>query len=308
MEAAARASGSDPALANLAGALCRRAALLDRAGVWYARAARLAVKARSRREAIWAQLGYGALMKELGRRTEAREWFRRAAKRALRTGRRREAAEAFHDLLALAVEGGRIRAATRYGALAARFYPLWHPNLPYLAHDFAFLLLRCHQYSLAYSLLDAFTSVIPARHRLLGMGTLARAAAGRGLAHRFEEMESRIAELAAADDEHAPAAYIHLAEGARMLGRWSTAEEYAIRALAIGLRRQDHIIVQDARVFLAEIAERASPEVVTVPVDSATRILVREFAIRLGRWKSPPVGEQSSDLKTNPPAANLRPA
>jgi tetratricopeptide (TPR) repeat protein len=283
-ELAARVDPNDPSLANAAARLCREASLFDRAALWFERGYRFAARSGDRSEAVSSLLGYGALMKECGRLDEARRWFLKAARRAARTGRRRSAAETRHDLMALAAEAGDVSEVIEHAEAAVELYPLHHRRLPYLAHDFAYALIRTQQYALAYPLLELFVRVVPKHHLLPDVATFAWAAAGRGLVHRYDDAERRALAQISVDQQQAAPSLIFLAEGARVLGRWSRAERHAREAIDSAVRMNQSRYEQDARALLADVLEqrpitRADGEMVEVYP------LTRHFEIRLRRWK-----------------------
>lgn len=286
-ELAARADPQNSALANAAARLCREASLADRSALWFERGYRFAVRTGNRTEAVSALLGYGALMKECGRLDEARRWFLKAAKRAARTGRKRSAAETRHDLMALAAEAGEnVSEIVEHAQAAVELYPLHARRLPYLAHDFAFALIQKQQFSLAYTLLELFVRVVPKHHLLPGVATFAWAAAGRGLAHRFEDAERRALARIEIDHQQAAPSLIFLAQGARALRRWARAERHAREAISAAVRMKQPRYEKDARALLADVLEqRPVPpaEVEMVEVYPLTR----HFQVRLRRWKPP---------------------
>lgn len=284
-ELAARTDPRNPVLANAAARLCREASLYDRAALWFERGYRFAMRTGNRAEAVSSLLGYGALMKEIGRLDEARRWFLKAAKRAARTGRRKSAAETRHDLMALAAEAGDdVADIIEHAEAAVELYPLHHRRLPYLAHDFAYALIRKQQFEQAYPLLELFIRVVPKRHLLPGLATYAWAAAGRGLVHRYDDAERRALAQIGIDHQQAAPSLIFLAEGARALGRWTRAERHVREAIATAARMKQSRYEQDARTLLAEVQEQR-------PVSRATSEMVevypltRHFQIRLRRWK-----------------------
>lgn len=286
-EAAARVS-DEPELTHAAGRMCRRGALNDRSAAWFARAFRLAVRERDNGETLRALLGYGALLKDTGRRDEARAMFERAARRAARTGRLRQAAEAHHDLLAIAAEAGAYSDAERHVRLAMKLYPVHHPRLPYLVHDFAFVLIRQHFYSIALSLLEDLLPVTwrPSEELLL-RSTIAWAAAGSSRVEIHDQTEQEVLQLIGLHDEYASAAYIHLSEGARHLARWERAERYAAAACEAARRRQNTTLAEEARTLQDVIASRepARPEEQPQSADR-TWMLARWLANRLRRWRA----------------------
>lgn len=285
-EAAAYADPSDPRHANTAGAACRRAGHMTRAAIWLNRARRLGVNDTNER--IRSLLAIGALMKETGKLAEAERAFTRAAVGAARRNRRRQAAEAHHDLLLLTAEQGRLAEAEEHALLAADLYPLYHHRLQYLAHDLAFALVRHGHYGEALALLSAFVKEIPRGHLLPGLSTFAWAAAGQGLLHRFRQAEQDVLAILSPDIDHefAPASYIHLAEGARLLGLWEKAETHALCAIRTADIRQDPTLREEAKALLAAIHARISPPQEAHPTISRKLSLVtRHLTARLQRWR-----------------------
>jgi hypothetical protein len=119
-EAAAYADPEGLECANDAGRLCRRAALNERAALWFDRAFYAARRLKRRREMIRALLGYGSLAKNVGRMDAALDAYERAARLARRTRRRKQAAEAYHDLLAITAEIGPFEHAEMHALTAAQ--------------------------------------------------------------------------------------------------------------------------------------------------------------------------------------------
>lgn len=287
-ELAARADWENPVLANAAGRVCRDRGLYDRAELWFERGYRYAVRYRAKDEAVRALLGNGGLYKERGRLTAARRWFLKAARRAARTGRKRVAAEARHDLLTLAAERGNLGEVIEHASVAIELYPLNCPRMPFLAHDFAFVLLRKRLYELALPLFEGFVKVIPPHELLPGLSTFGWAAAGCGLIHRFEDAERRTLKRLEIDPHKAAASFIHLAEGARLLGRWGVAESYAAQAITAAVGRGQKDLEREARALQGAVQARtaAKPPRPSDPVE--LQPLLRYFALRLRRWKRRP--------------------
>ena len=300
-ELAARIDSDSATRANAAGRLCRDVGLMDRATVWFQRGFRLAVRNKDREAAVRAQLGYGALLQEVGRLGAARRWFLRAARRAARTGRRKTAAETRHDLMALDAEIGNFSGVARHAEIAATLYPLYHDRLPYLAHDFAFALVKQQHYTEALALLELFARCVPERYTLPGVATLAWAAAGRGLAHRFEEMERRVLIRIRDDQQQAAPSLIFLAEGARRLGRWERAEQHARNAVEVSRRLKQPRYERDAGTLLAAILGKISEAAPAGAVGQDVRRIARHLTARLRRWK--PRGESEPDAGTPDRAA-----
>ena len=265
--------------------------LFDRASVWFERGFRLAVQQGNRSESVRALLGQGALMQECGRLDEAQRWFIRAARRAARTGRKKRAAEARHDLMALAAERGDFPAMVEHARVAVELYPLRHQRLPYLAHDFAFALLRQGSYPLALALLKAFVRVVPRRHSLPGLASFAWAAAGRGALPRYADAERRALQQIAVDDQQAAASLVILAEAACAARHWERAERHAIAAVEAAQRLNQQRYERDAHALIEAIRQRTSilpaPSDAQVPeaLQDEVQALVRHLLVRVRRWK-----------------------
>lgn len=294
-EAAARVDPTDPAFANDAGWMCRKAVAFDRAETWYQRAYGLAVRKRhtdltvSRTESIRALLGLGALKKDMGDRQSARRYYESAAKRAVSKGRRRQAGVAEHYLLGLAAEAGELDAGVEHAGRALDFYPLQDERIPYLAHDFSYLLMRQNRYSLALPLLDTLANAFPRpEDQVLVYSNLAWAAAGVRLRSKFEEAERKVLTLVTLFEEYAPAALIHLSEGARLLTDWDRAEQHAAMAVEAARQRQDPVYLAKALELLDKIASRQlSPGEPAGEPPSRSRMILRRMLARVRQWKAP---------------------
>ncbi|HWK88984.1 MAG TPA: hypothetical protein VNP72_03290 [Longimicrobium sp.] len=286
-ELAANVVLEDPAAANNAGWMCRRAALPDRSTAWYQRAYVLARHARSDPEMIRALLGYGSLMKDLGRENEARPYYERAARRAVRSGRRREAASARHYLLGLAAESGAYEEGERHAEQALHLYPVKDPRIPYLVHDYAFLLMRQRFYSPALRLLEKLSAAtFKPDERILVYSSIAWAAAGAGVRAKFDGAERTVLQLVEDSGEFAAAAYLHLGKGARILERWRSATEYARKAHEVAQARQDATLERVTAMLMAktEAQTPATPEQLP-PHPERVDALSRWFILRLRTWK-----------------------
>ncbi|HEX7242722.1 MAG TPA: hypothetical protein VF263_20710 [Longimicrobiaceae bacterium] len=304
-EAASTVDPDNPARANDAGRMCRRATRDDRAADWYLRAFGLAVRTESRDESLHALLGYGNLMKDLGRHDEAKTYFERAAQRAHNYGRLRQTGEAHHNLLAIAADFGSYYEGERHVRRALALYQTHHPRLAVLAHDWAFLLVRIQCYTPAMTLLE---HAAPRAHtpdlQTLMWGTLARAAAGSRRRERFEHAKERLLPLTQAHEEYAAAALIHLAEGSRAFRDWDRAQAFASSALEVAQRRKDALIERDAVQLMEAISGREPAPVEKDPprADRVARINEQTIA-RLQKWKAPSqVGPEASPRPT--PSAN----
>ncbi len=288
-ELAAKAQPSAPQRALYAGRVCRGLGFFDRASVWFERGFRLAVQQGNRSETVRALLGQGALMQECGRLDEAQRWFIKAARRAARTGRKKRAAEVRHDLMALAAERGDFSTTVEHARVAVDLYPLRHHRLPFLAHDFAFALLRQGFFPLALGLLEVFVRVIPPRLLLPGLATFAWAAAARGAHPRYYDAERRALQQIALDEQHAAASLVILAQAACAARSWDRAEHHAVAAIEAAQRRNQKRYEQDAQALLEAIRQRtllpASPDEVPDAVLDEVKALVRHLLVRVRRWK-----------------------
>lgn len=289
-ELAAKAQPSNPQRAIYAGRVCRDMGLFDRASVWFERGFRLAIQQGHRSESVRALLGQGALMQECGRLDEAQRWFLKAARRAARTGRKNRAAEARHDLMALAAERGDFPATVEHARVAIDLYPLRHQRLPYLAHDFAFALLRQGAYSSALALLEVFVRVVPPRHALPGLATLAWAAAGRGALSRYADAERRALQQVTVDEQRAAASLVILAEAACAARSWERAERHATAAVEAARRLKQQRYERDAQDLISAIRQRSGlPALPAAEVPEAlqdeVKALVRNLLVRVRRWK-----------------------
>jgi tetratricopeptide (TPR) repeat protein len=237
----------------------RRTPHYHRAEVWYDRASRLAARFRNRREKIRALIGYGGLLRELGRHDEARELFLNADRLARSTRRHRQAAELQHELLATAAESGGYEEAEHYMLAALRDYPQGHEALPWLAHDWAFFLLRLNRCEEARGLLEAIRPCITRPElQVIVEGALGRALAGCGLRDEYDGCTQRVLSLIAEHEEYAAAALAHLAAGAAFFSDWVAAEHLALRAVDSARAWRQESVERGALEILASIRQHRS--------------------------------------------------
>lgn len=288
-ETAARVTPQSAARANDAARLCRRTALNGRAEEWYLRAYTLGVRGKGRensKQVLWALLGYGALMRDLGRHDEAREHFESATRRAFSLGLHREAAEAHHDLLLLCADQKAFGAAAWHARLALKLYPLSHRLIPALAHDFSLVLVQQAYFTPALSLLEKTVPVMtnPAE-QTIAWSTLAWAAAGCGRLAQFGEAERQALRLVSRHEEFVPTVLEHLAEGAHLSGDLEKARQYATRAAEAAHDRQDATLERDALELIARIDRHSPPlrERETLERQRLTK-LAQRFAAMLKKW------------------------
>lgn len=288
-EEAAYLASDNPAYANDAGWACRRCALHERANSWYLRGFQLAVRSKNRYEVIRAMIGRGAVYKELGRYDEARQLYDRASRRALRTGQRRQAAVARHYLFALEAETGSFDGGLEEVRTTLNLYPIYDRRVPYLAHDYAFFLIRNRYFAAALSLLEKLAPAITnPDERVLVESSIAWAAAADAHDAQSRKAEKYVLNTAGAHPEYAAAAFIHLAHASRFMGEWQLADAYATQAQEIAGRRGDSGLTLEATALRQAIAARIppegeNPEPSPYTVESTAKI----FSVRLRRWLAP---------------------
>lgn len=289
-EAAATAHPRSAEAAAMAGHFCTRVAAVDRAVVWLQRAIVLARRALDRVWYIRSHLRLGFLMFHLGDYEQARKLYLLASRMAARTGRRALAGQAQHDLFTVACEVGTFEEAQDHAWKSLDLYPVRHRSVPYLAHDYAWLLNReCH-FSSALVVLRATLPLISTYRRITITGSLARACAGVGDRAGYEAAAAEVVRLAATTEEGAAAAFTHVAEGARCFREWEAADTYARRALDLAVRREEAEPHRLAAALLARIAAREPGPLDRQPADDGrVRELTGRFLARLKKWSAPAV-------------------
>lgn len=298
-EAAAAAEPDSARAAATAGQLCV-AVQADPAGevmevrsvTWLQRAARLARRGKDWEWYIRAHLRLGLLLYTLGHYARARRLYNRAGWMADWLGRQELAGKAHHDLAAIESHVGPYAAAERHVRKALALYPVHHPRLPYLVHDYGFALMRHCYYAAALQLLEAAWDHIPPDNRLVINGTLARVSGGLRDRLRYEQAASRAVVLAELAEDGAAWAYIHLAEGARCFGEWDRAEGYAAAGLALAQRRRELDAQRVAYETLDAITARTPAPAALEAPQSATELvalcLERLRKLREGREDAVP--------------------
>ncbi len=292
-EAAAAAEPASARAAATAGQLCIWAqtdpvgeAMEARAATWLHRAARLARRGKDWEWYIRAHIRLGRLTYILGNYARARRLYSRAGWMADWFGRQELAGKAHHDLAAIESHVGPYAAAERHVRKALRLYPVHHPRLPYLVHDYGFALMRHCYHAAALQLLEAAWEHIPPANRLVINGTLARVSGGLRDRARYEQAASHAILLAELSEYGAAWAYIHMAEGARCFGEWDRAEAYAGTGLALAQRRREMDAQRVAYDMLDAITTRRPAPAPQEAPQSATELvalcLVRLRKLREG--------------------------
>ncbi len=310
-EAAAAARPRDPGAAAMAGQFCTRVAAVDRAVVWLQRAVVLARRAMDRVWYIRAHLRLGFLMFHLGDYGQARHLYVLAGRMAARTGRRGLAGQAQHDLFTVACEVGTYEEAENHAWKALELYPVRHPSVPFLAHDYAWLLNREGYFSSALVLLRATLPHIAPHRRLPILGSLARACAGTGDREGYEAAAAEVLRLARDTAEGAAAALIHVSGAARHFGDWERVETAAARALDVATQREEAEPQRGALAILDGLAAREpGPPDRRPPDEARVRELTASFLLRLRKWSAatraaggaaPPDAPQGVTISASPP-------
>lgn len=284
-----RIDAENPIAANEAGRAARRTAHIHRAETWFERAYTLAARHKNRREKIRALIGHGGLLRELGRYGEARSKFFDAARIAASTRRHRQAAEVQHEMLTIAVETGSYAEAEHYMRAALQEYPVHHRALPWLAHDWAFFLVRSNLYKEARVLLEAVRPHVTRRElQVVIEGTLGRAVAGCGDRNAYELCRERVLVLSSVHGEYAAAAFAHLAVGAQLFGEWELAEQMGARALEIARTRHQADVERGATEIVSAIrARHPAPQQASIARPNKLAHIEREMLSRLQAWTKP---------------------
>ena len=284
-EAAAAAAPEHAVATLVAGRACRRVGALERAAAWYRRAIPLAWRGRDLETYVRAQLGYGFVLFTMGSVDQARAHYKRAARVASWTGRYAVAAEAQHDLLTIASDTGRYTDGTAHVKAALELYPQKHARVPYLVHDYAYLLICNGFFGSAVPLLDAVRHyIVQPREQVLVMGNLARCVAALDDRQRFDGAVGEVVRLAAQSEEFAAVALLRLAEGAHALGELARAEGFATHALKVATRLGHGTPRRRAAALLERIARsEAGDAALEPPNPGEVRELTAVLLSRLAR-------------------------
>lgn len=289
-EAAAYLDRSDPARANEAGRLCRRAALDFRAAMWLYRAFGLGVQTKKRTQCTIALLRYGILLHHLCAYDEAEKYLEKAKRRAIRAGQRREAAAAHHELLGLAAEARSIENGERHVMEALWLYPRNHERLPLLVYDFTYLLCEKYLYSYAASLIPAVIERVrsPALQALV-WGNAARAYAATGRRLQYKEAVEQAQELATKYHENASGALTMAAVAAWISQDLERATAMALRGREVAEIRKERVAIRRATEVLNGIQNGLpAPREADAPEASHIELVCRQCLARLRKWKPRP--------------------
>jgi tetratricopeptide (TPR) repeat protein len=272
-----------------AGRVNRSSSEPARAALYYERAMTLARLRKNWRIYVRAHMGAGQVKKTLGDPAAARAHYYTAARAARSlSGEKWLAAQTRHDLMGLAAEQDECEEALRDARQALEWYPRHHPGLPALVHDFAFLLVRMHEFGHAVPLLKMVLPKLVPRDQVIGWSTLARAAAATGDAEGYEHAAENVLRLVGLFDLHAAEAFENLASGACCLALWADAEQYATRSLEIAAHRGEQRMKENASRTLANArAMRAQPRKPPLDERLAEPLLqiVKDMSQALAVWR-----------------------
>ncbi len=144
--------------------------------------------------------------------------------------------------------------------VALQHYPIHHPAITRLVHDWAFLLVQHALYAQAIPLLQAsIPQIRRVEIQLLSWGTLSSATAGAGRRDLYDEAVAHVVSLAERVQEYAAAALGHAAYGARFFGEWESGRNLATRANAIARARGEAEAEHWIEEILAGIDAREAP-------------------------------------------------
>jgi tetratricopeptide (TPR) repeat protein len=258
-EAAAAAASFDAKANFVAGRTNRMMGDDWRAEVFYGRAIRLSQRQLNWDVYVRANLGCGRLLSAQGRNKRAAKLYATAAAAAKDQGHRWLAAQTYHDLLALYYEKGQYEMAKEYAQLALETYPHHNEHLPRLVHDYGFLLVCMGRSRDAVKLIEPLMNLPIRPHLQVAFaGTYARVMGELGRDDCYADGEARVLALVPHHTEHAPFAFVNLAYGARALGDWDLALEYAKRGAALAESKRRPLDLKTARRLVRAIRRKAT--------------------------------------------------
>jgi len=257
VQAAALACPANARFGLLVGRGARDLAQYGRAEAWLHRSVGLARQVDDWETYIRAYLTHGMMMMRRGALPAARRSFIKAQRRATRQGIRALEAMAFHDLFALAVQGGDLETALSYAEKAAKAYGPTHGSFPNFAHDVAYLWMQQGEYEHAYPVFLAALDRVEEGFRPFVLGSLGRAAAGRGDREAFEKAATELESYASAPG--VAEAWVEIARAGVILGDHEDARKAAERAesLASGRREGQVRFMAESVLETAEADARA---------------------------------------------------
>jgi hypothetical protein len=166
--------------------------------------------------------------------------------------------------------------------LALKHYPVHHPGIPGLVHDWCFLLVQSGFYAQAIPLLRASVPHIEKTEiQLVSWGILARAAAGAEVKGLYDECLTHIQALVERTHEFAAAALAHAAYGARFFSEWEQAEALATRSREIAKARHETEVAQGVEEFLVAIRAKEAPLAQVEPPAGSRTVEIAERMMSL---------------------------
>jgi hypothetical protein len=204
----------------------------------------------------------------------------------------------------LAVELGKFGNSLIHARRALHWYPRHHPRIPYLVHDFAYLLTRVRHERAALAVLENVHPLIPAEHEsLLVWGTVARAAGGSGDVTLFTSAKTRVQQLSKRYTQHAAHALYEVAAGARLLDLWDVCEQFARDALTTALEQGRGDTEQDAKRLLLAVASRlplGQREVLGAAQQHDLARLMDDYIRRAAKWSPKPRPAAEQPFRADP--------
>ena len=236
-EAAALSWPANPRNALAAGRLIRQAGRAREGEIWIRRARRLAAHYRDWECLVLSTSSLGMLHFDRGNHRVAAQHLERASRIARRHHLRVLEGEVLHNQLGVATIIGDLDSAERFGLAAFERYLPYHPKLPALAYDVAYLWLSrgnaTRALQIFHALLPHFSDPAPRVQVLCAMCRAAGLAEDREL---FTRCASEVVELSRElRSVRLPAALLDLARGAADLGDRNEADNALRRARALAV-------------------------------------------------------------------------
>jgi len=292
IQASALACPTNARFALAVGRGARDLAQYARAEAWLYRAVGLSRQVKDWETYIRAYLSHGKMLLRKGALPAAHRSFVKARRRATRQGLRAFEAMSFHELFVLEIAMGNLGQALTYAERAAKAYGPRHEDFPILAHDVAYYWMQQGDYEHAHPVFAEVLDRVPYAHRPTVLGSLARAAGGKGDREGFR--------WAAEELERAPAgpgvaeSWVEVARGAVLLGD----NEHAVHASRFAERMARERREGQVRFLAESVLESAQSEVRAVEArrvaaatdlegesrqDELARNLLRSLKVGAGR-------------------------
>jgi tetratricopeptide (TPR) repeat protein len=248
-EAAALCAPGNPRTALAAGRLIRQAGYARESEIWIRRARRLAAHYRDWECLVLSTSSLGMLYFDQGNYRLATQHLERAHRAARRNKLRTLEGEVLHNRAAVCIITGELDAAERYARQAFDCYLPFHPKLPALAYNVAYLWLTrgnaARPIPIFRALLRHFTDPEP---RVQVLGALCRAAGMLRDGALFREFADQAETVSASMRSiKLPAALVDVALGAMALDERESADRMLRRAreLASSLGQADIVLQSD---------------------------------------------------------------